>query len=59
MDKFYVLYEVEGFGAQQAGPYSSHEVESQRADIAGFEGVHNVRVVNEKDFWDKYHGIKK
>lgn len=59
MDKYYVLYEVEGFGAQQAGPYSKAEVQYQRDDIAGFEGVHNVCVVSEKDFWDKYNGVKK
>jgi len=43
---YYVRYEVEGFdGEQQAGPYSADEVESQRQDIAGFEGVFNVRVI--------------
>ena len=59
MDKYYVLYEVEGFGAQQAGPYSAADVQSQRDDIAGFEGVCNVRVVSEKEFWEKYTGVKK
>jgi hypothetical protein len=59
MDKFYVLYEVEGFGAQQAGPYSQADVQSQRDDIAGFEGVCNVRVVSEKEFWEKYTGVKR
>lgn len=56
--KYYVLYDVEGFGAQQAGPYSKLEVQSQQDDIAGFDGVSNVRVVSDKEFWDKYHGFK-
>lgn len=43
---FYVEYEVHGFdGIQKAGPYSQAEVQSQRDDIAGYEGVCNVRVV--------------
>jgi hypothetical protein len=47
---FYVEYEVNGFdGIQKAGPYSQAEVYSQRDDIAGFEGVCNVRVVPAED----------
>lgn len=43
---FYVEYEVEGFdGIQCAGPYPTEEIQSQRDDIAGFEGVKNVKVV--------------
>lgn len=43
---YYVEYEVDGFdGIQKAGPYSAGEVESQRFDIAGYEGVKNVRVI--------------
>lgn len=43
---YYVEYEVEGFdGIQKAGPYSAGEVQSQKDDIAGFEGVHSVRVI--------------
>ena len=43
---FYVRYVVTGFpGVQQAGPYSAGEVQSQRDDIAGFEGVHSVSIV--------------
>lgn len=45
---FFVEYEVEGFpGTQRSGPYSETEVQSQRDDIAGFEGVKNVRLVEE------------
>jgi hypothetical protein len=47
---FYVQYEVEGFpGTQEAGPYSAGEVQSQRDDIAGYEGVKNVKVIPEED----------
>ena len=43
---FYVEYEVSGFdGIHKAGPYSQAEVQSQRDDIAGYEGVCNVRVI--------------
>jgi hypothetical protein len=43
---YYVKYEVDGFpGEQQAGPYSAIEVQSQKEDIASFEGVKNVRVI--------------
>jgi len=43
---FYVEYEVHGFdGIQKAGPYSQADIQYQRDDIAGFEGVCNVRIV--------------
>ncbi len=43
---FYVEYEVNGFdGIQKAGPYSQAEVQYQRDDIAGYEGVFNVKVI--------------
>jgi len=43
---FYVEYEVNGFdGTHKAGPYSQAEIEYQRRDIAGYEGVVNVRVI--------------
>lgn len=43
---FFVEYEVEGFdGLQKAGPYDANEIDSQRNDIAGYEGVVNVRIV--------------
>ena len=46
MKQFYIEYEVEGFeGLQEAGPYSQEDVIYQRDDIAGYEGVKNVRVV--------------
>jgi hypothetical protein len=46
----FVEYEVEGFeGIQTAGPYSEAEIQSQRDDIAGYEGVKNVRIVKPED----------
>ena len=46
----YVEYEVEGFdGIQCAGPYSAEDVKYQRDDIAGFEGVKNVRIVKPEE----------
>jgi hypothetical protein len=43
---YFVEYEVEGFpGTQKAGPYSETEVYYQMDDIAGYEGVKNVRIV--------------
>jgi len=47
---YLIKYEVEGYdGTYQAGPYSESEVESQKADIAGYEGVFNVQVVPVSD----------
>lgn len=43
---FYVVYEVEGFeGTHKAGPYPLDDIQYQRNDIAGYEGVKNLRVV--------------
>ena len=43
---FYVVYEVDGFdGVHKAGPYPQSDIKYQRDDIAGFEGVKNVKVV--------------
>jgi hypothetical protein len=43
---FYVEYEVNGFdGIQKAGPYPANEVQYQKDDIAGYEGVFNVRII--------------
>lgn len=46
---YYVEYEVDGFDGiiQKAGPYSAADVQWQKDDIAGFEGVKNVRIVEE------------
>lgn len=46
---FYVEYEVDGFDGiiQKAGPYSAADVQWQKDDIAGYEGVKNVRIVEE------------
>lgn len=44
----FVEYEVEGFpGTQKAGPYTEADIQSQRDDIAGYEGVKNVRILKE------------
>jgi hypothetical protein len=46
----YVNYEVQGFAVGfQAGPYDVGEVEWHRFDIAGYEGVHTVTVVDRRD----------
>lgn len=46
--KYYIQYEVEGFPkTQTAGPYEENEVEYQLADIAGYEGVRDARLVPE------------
>jgi hypothetical protein len=47
---YYVEYEVTGFDGiiQKAGPYPANEVQSQKDDIAGYEGVYNVRIVEER-----------
>lgn len=44
---YYVEYEVKGFEGviQKAGPYPASDVQYQKDDIAGFEGVKNVRIV--------------
>jgi len=49
--KFVVKYKVVGFdGEQQAGPYLSlSEAVSQRTDIAGYEGVYDVILVDVPD----------
>lgn len=36
---FIIRYRVTGYVEMTAGPYTLDEVESQRADIASFEGV--------------------
>lgn len=41
-----IVYKVAGFGERTAGPYTEAEVEAQRTDIAGFEGVSDVRVID-------------
>lgn len=48
--KYYVRYQVDGFGEQEAGPYDSEaEAETHRQDIAGFEGVQDARVREHED----------
>lgn len=52
MDKYYVFYKVlgfkDGFNDKQlkAGPYDWADLESQRSDIAGYDGVYDVRIMN-------------
>jgi hypothetical protein len=43
-DKWFVVYEVEGFGKQKAGPWPILVAEEQARDIAGFEGVSGLRL---------------
>lgn len=46
MNQYYVEYEVTGFdGIKSAGPYPYDEIQYQRDDIAGYEGVKNVRII--------------
>ena len=47
--KWFVKYDVEGFGEQVAGPWDLTEAIPQRDDIAGYEGVSNVRLVPENE----------
>jgi len=43
---YLVLYSIEGFPDEfKAGPYSESEVQYQRDDIAGFEGVKYAIIV--------------
>lgn len=50
-DKMYnIEYEVKGFdGTHCAGPYTKNEVECQLTDIAGYEGVTHVRIIQIAD----------
>lgn len=42
-----VAYKIDGFPDEQiAGPYTDVEIETHRADIASFEGVYSVRVID-------------
>ena len=43
---YYIIYQIVGFdGFQKAGPYSWVMADYQFRDIAGFEGVFNVKMV--------------
>jgi hypothetical protein len=47
--KYYVCYSIVGFRGFAAGPYaSSDEASEHERDIRGYEGVHNVFVINEE-----------
>jgi hypothetical protein len=47
---FEVKYRITGFPNEiTAGPYSEKEAQSQRDDIAGFEGVEYAVIVPAKD----------
>ena len=43
----FVIYQVEDFGIQKAGPYEEGEAELQLKDIAGYSGVSNAHLVEE------------
>lgn len=49
MKKWYVVYDVDGFGRREAGPWELGDAMLQRDDIQGFEGVKNVRLVHADD----------
>ncbi len=45
---YYIEYEVLGFkGIQKAGPYTKEQVFSQFDDIKSYEGVKNVKIIEE------------
>ncbi len=44
----WVRYEING-QTYDAGPYNMNEIFSQRRDIASYEGVENVRIINEEE----------
>jgi len=46
---FYVAYQVQGFGRRTAGPFKTREqANTEAADIGGYEGVSDVRIVDSK-----------
>jgi hypothetical protein len=55
MDQYYVFYKVRGFKdgfndkQLKAGPYSWIELESQRCDLEGYDGVYDIHVRNAKE----------
>jgi hypothetical protein len=45
---YYIKYFVSNFNKEfTMGPYSKLDVEFQKNDISSFEGVYNVRIVEE------------
>lgn len=49
--RWWVVYEVAGYGTKKAGPYETlEEAQIQLRDIAGYEGVFNVRLVGQPKF---------
>lgn len=55
MSNWYITYDVPALGqiGVKAGPYNADEVEIQKQDITGFEGIVNVRVVSEQEVQKK------
>lgn len=46
-EEFFVVYKINGFeGERRAGPFSREDVEYQRSDTAGYEGVLYASVVS-------------
>jgi len=41
---WYAVYEIDGCGTLKAGPWLITEAEEQARDIAGYEGVKNLRL---------------
>lgn len=58
MQDQYILYKALGKN-QQVGPYTIQEARSHRDDIAGYEGVTNVRIVSEADLATKPNKARK
>lgn len=58
MDKYFVFYKVlgfkDGFNDKQlkAGPYNWEDLDSQRRDIEGYDGVYDVQIMNAKQVAD-------
>lgn len=46
MSQYVISYRIAGYAdIFKAGPYEADQVEAQRADIAAYEGVHDVYVL--------------
>lgn len=54
-DSYYVFYKVlgfkDGFNDKQlkAGPYNYSDLDSQRRDLEGYDGVYDVHIKNAQD----------
>lgn len=55
MSNYYITYDVPALKqvGVKSGPYNTDEVEYQMQDIAGFDGVINIRVLSEEEVQKK------